>query len=136
MRSCYRALVLLVIIANVMALHAACSVTMENRDGVQVRRYTVQRISDYRPSTIHGFLDLVMAPTPETNGQESLLALPSRVITEVTTTTQGSLVIYELVQHGKPDRREVVIPTSLIRPEQVRLLVNQSLAVESISIKP
>lgn len=122
----YRLITIITLIAVALpCLSAACTVTSEDQPGLRIERYTLQRINDYRTSTLLGFLELLVAVPNQANG--AVLALPSSQIVEIQINDQGSMVVYErLATAGMVLRREVSVPDTIIRPEQVRALINRS----------
>lgn len=107
-------------------LAAACTLTVEEKPGLRIERYTVQRVADYRLTTVNASLELLVAVPNQANGL--LLVLPSSQIVEIMINDQGTVVIYErLATATTVLRREVSVPESVIKPEQVKALVNRSL---------
>ncbi len=107
-------------------LDAACTLAVEEQPGLRIERYTLQRIADYRTSTITGFLELHVAVPDKPNGL--VLLLPGSQIAELQVNDRGTVVVYErLATAATVLRREVSVPEAVIKPEQVKALVNRSL---------
>lgn len=120
------------------ALFGACTLTIEDQPGVHIERYTAQRINDVRLHGVAGFLELeIAAPNqvapnpmmlPSNQPSTYSLLLPSRQITDISMSDRVSIITYvSAISPTQFLRREIIIPDSVVRTEQVRNLINNSL---------
>lgn len=106
-------------------LPAACVMTVEELPGLRIERYTLQRVADYRTTTVAGCLELHVAVPNQANGL--VLVLPSSQMVEMQINDKGTVVVYErLATATTVLRREVSAPETVLKPEQVKALVNRS----------
>ena len=102
-------------------LMAACTVSLEESGGVAIERWTPVRGADLRPAEdMKGWLHL--------EGPEGVLLLPLHTISAVRLRSGKETLIETVpqVRYARPWRMEIVIPASVLQPEQVRAIMVQA----------
>lgn len=134
MNTCRFYFILFALSAMIPSLSGACTLTVEEQPGLRIERYTAQRVNDIRLHGINGFINVVVT-TPGQTTTYSLI-LPSKKIEDMTITDTGTTIVYQrLLTSTQALRREIIIPDSVIKTEQVRNIINESL-VERVKTTP